>query len=341
LVNFNRAGVPLMELVTEPDIKTPEEAVNFAENLQAILRYLDVSSSDMEKGQMRIEVNISLSSSSELGTKVEIKNINSFRAVYEAIKYEIKRQTEILEKGGKIVQETRGWDDVRKITVSQRFKETEHDYRYFPEPDLPPFNVEEIFDLEKIRRSIPELPLEKKERFKNEYQLGEKVINILVQDKKMADYFEEAVSELKAKSKDADIKILANYLVNDILGILKERNESFENLKVLPEHLAHLVYLIYEGKISSRIAKDMLSQMIEKGEDPENLMLSQNIKLISNEEELKEIAQKVISQNEKAIEDYKKGKENALQFLVGKIMQETKGKANPEAVKEILKEILK
>lgn len=343
LVDFNRAGVPLMELVTEPDIKTAEEAVNFAESLQSILRYLDASDADMEKGQMRIEVNISLSSSTQnLGTKVEIKNINSFRAVYEAIEYEIERQTKILEKGEKIKQETRGWNDIKKITVSQRFKETADDYRYFPEPDLPPLKItdSDIFNLEELKKSIPELPSQKKERFKKEYLLPETTVNILVKEKEIADYFEKTVSELKEKDFSLDIKTLANYLTNDVLGILKQENVSFTEMKITPEHFAHLIYFIEKGILSSRMAKDILLLMFQTGEDPENILLSKNIKLISNESELEKVVEEAIKENEKSVLDYKKGKENALQFLVGQVMKKTKGNANPQLVKELLQKKL-
>jgi len=343
LVDFNRAGVPLMELVTFPDIKTAEEAVAFAKNLQQILRYLNASDADMEKGQMRIEVNISLAKDTdkELGTKVEVKNINSFKAVYDAIQYEIERQTKVLKEGKKVIQETRGWDDIKAITVSQRKKEEANDYRYFPEPDLPPLQIHQIFNLEEIKKEIPELPEEKRKRFKNEYQISNETIEILVQDKSLAEYFENAVSELYAKIKNANPQLLANYLTSDILGLLKSQNQKFQDLKIKPEHLAHLIFLLQEQKLNSRLAKDILIQIFETGEDPENIINKNNLEILSDEKALEEIANEIIKTNPKSVSDYKNGKQNAIQFLVGQIMAKTKGKANPNVVRTILEKKLK
>ena len=343
LVDFNRAGVPLMELVTFPDIKTAEEAVAFAKNLQQILRYLNASDADMEKGQMRIEVNISLAKDTdkELGTKVEVKNINSFKAVYDAIQYEIERQTKVLKEGKKVIQETRGWDDIKAITVSQRKKEEANDYRYFPEPDLPPLQIHQIFNLEEIKKEIPELPEEKRKRFKNEYQISNETIEILVQDKSLAEYFENAVSELYAKIKNANPQLLANYLTSDILGLLKSQSQKFQDLKIKPEHLAHLIFLLQEQKLNSRLAKDVLIQIFETGEDPENIINKNNLEILSDEKALEEIANEIIKTNPKSVSDYKNGKQNAIQFLVGQIMAKTKGKANPNVVRTILEKKLK
>jgi len=342
LVDFNRAGVPLMELVTTPDIKTAEEAVSFAKNLQQILRYLNASDADMEKGQMRIEANISLAKDTdkELGTKVEVKNINSFKAVYGAIQYEIERQTKILKDGGKVIQETRGWDDIKAITVSQRKKEEANDYRYFPEPDLPPLQIHQIFNLEEIKKEIPELPEEKRKRFKNEYQINNETIEILIQEKSLADYFENAVSELYAKTKNANPQLLANYLTSDVLGLLKSQNQKFQDLKIKPEHLAHLIFFLQEQKLNSRLAKDILIQIFETGEDPENIINKNNLEILSDEKVLEKIAEEVIENNPKSVSDYKNGKQNAIQFLVGRIMAETKGKADPAMVKTILEKKL-
>jgi aspartyl-tRNA(Asn)/glutamyl-tRNA(Gln) amidotransferase subunit B len=343
LVDFNRAGVPLMELVTFPDIKTAEEAVAFAKNLQQILRYLNASDADMEKGQMRIEVNISLAKDTdkELGTKVEVKNINSFKAVYDAIQYEIERQIKVLKEGKKVIQETRGWDDIKAITVSQRKKEEANDYRYFPEPDLPPLQIHQIFNLGEIKKEIPELPEEKRKRFKNEYQISNETIEILVQDKSLAEYFENAVSELYAKIKNANPQLLANYLTSDILGLLKSQNQKFQDLKIKPEHLAHLIFLLQEQKLNSRLAKDILIQIFETGEDPENIINKNNLEILSDEKALEEIANEIIKTNPKSVSDYKNGKQNAIQFLVGQVMAKTKGKANPNVVRTILEKKLK
>jgi len=340
LVDFNRAGVPLLELVTEPDIKNAKEAVDFAKSLHAILRYLDVSDADMEQGQMRIEANVSLAADGKLGTKVELKNINSFKAVYEAINYELQRQEQVLSEGGKLIQETRGWNDAKKITESQRTKESAHDYRYFPEPDLPPFDLSS-FDLNSIKQSIPELPQIKKARFIKEFHLPENIVEVLVEDKRGADYFEQAVSELKTFGpKRLPVELLANYLTSDLRGLMAERKISWPDLKVKPEHFAHLVYLIDSGKLSSRLAKNLLVKMTETGEDPENLMKREGMALISDETKLEELAKAVISANPKAVADYKAGKGNAVQFLVGQIMAKTKGQADPKLAAEVIIRLL-
>jgi aspartyl-tRNA(Asn)/glutamyl-tRNA(Gln) amidotransferase subunit B len=335
LVDFNRAGIPLMELVTEPDIKTGEQAAVFAKELQLILRYLKISDADMEKGQMRIEVNISLSQNDKLGTKVEIKNLNSFRTIQEAIDYEIKRQTEILEAGEKIIQETRGWDDVKKITVSQRIKEESHDYRYFPEPDLPPLDLEK-FNLKELKNSLPELPAEKRERFKKEYVLAPAQAGILINDIEIADYFEEAVKELKS----SEYQILFNYLTSDIFGLMSEKGINIKDLKVKPKQLAELMSLIIENKISSRVAKDVLKVMFETGTNPSNIIENKGLGQVTDKSEIEEIIKEVITKNPKPVEDYKKGKENALQFLVGQVMATIRGRINPETAQKLLKESL-
>ncbi len=342
LVDFNRAGVPLMELVTEPDIKNAEEAVSFAKGLQEILRYLGASDADMEKGQMRIEANVSIApeKAGKLGTKVEVKNINSFKAVHDAIRFEIERQTKILDDGGKIVQETRGWDDAKNATVSQRAKEEANDYRYFPEPDLPPLDLS-IFDLTKIRDELPELPDAKRYRFVEEYALNKDLIETLVSEKELADYFEEAASELKELKPKPDYQLLANYLTSDLKGLMNAKGVPLEKVKIPAEHLAHLSVLIQDGKLTSRLAKDILSKMFETGEDPENLMKNEGIEAINDEGELQRIIEEVISKNEKSVVDYRKGKQNALQFLVGQVMARTKGKAEPNATRKILEKKLK
>ena len=341
LVDFNRAGLPLMELVTEPDIHNAEEAVSFARGLQEILRYLGASDADMEKGQMRIEANISIApeGAGKLGTKVEVKNINSFKAVHDAIEFEIERQSKLLDEGKKVVQETRGWDDMRNVTVSQRIKEEANDYRYFPEPDLPPMNLlsgPDTFDLKKIKSEIPELPDEKRNRFGVEYGLGKDIVETLVAEKELADWFEEAASELKEKTEKSDIQLLANYLTSDLKGLMKTRSVSIDEIKIKPEHLAHLVFLIQNGKLTSRLAKDMLAKMFETGDDPESLAKSEGMETLSDEGELQKIVGEVIAKNEKSVADYKKGKQNALQFLVGQVMAKTKGKAEPGLTRKLL-----
>lgn len=350
LVDFNRAGVPLVELVTEPAMHSAEEAVAMAKELQMILRYLDVSLANMEKGEMRFDANVSIAKDNSLGAKVEIKNLNSFRALNDAIVYEIKRQAEILEKGERIEQETRGWDDVKGVTVSQRSKEAAHDYRYMPEPDLPPLKITER-ELEEIRISIPELPADKRKRLINEYGLTETQVEVLVGDRNLAEYFEQALSEIKVEDKTPHIGLLFNYLTTDLRGLLG--GEEFpargrpalgwnrENLKITPEDFAELVELIESGKISSRVAKDVLKKMFETGIDPNSIVGESGLHQISGEEEIKKFVEEAIASNPKAVEDYKKGKENAAQFIVGQVMGKTKGRANPEVIKRILADLLK
>jgi aspartyl-tRNA(Asn)/glutamyl-tRNA(Gln) amidotransferase subunit B len=345
LVDFNRAGIPLMELVTEPDIESPKEARKFAEELQLILRYLDVSDADMEKGEMRVEANISVSEKRDtLGTKVEIKNLNSFKAVEKALEYEIERQKKILESGKKVAQETRGWDPAREITFPQREKEEAQDYRYFPEPDLPPLEISEEI-IEKIRAEIPELPQQKRERLKREYGLDEKAIEIFVKDKDFGEYFEKVVSEfdpnLPREKLSRLIKLATNYLTTDLLGLLKGASVKGEDFLITPENFAEFITLIEEGKISSKIAKIVLEEMFKTGADPSHIVEEKGLILITDKEEIEKIAHQVISENQKAVLDFKKGKETALQFLIGQVMAKTKGKANPKLAREILLKILK
>jgi len=347
LVDFNRAGIPLMELVTEPDLRSAKEARRFAEELHLILRYLNVSDADMEKGEMRCEVNVSIrpnKNSGELGVKVEIKNLNSFRAVERAINYEIERQTKILKLGEKVIQETRGWDDIRGVTVSQREKEYAQDYRYFPEPDLPPLHFEEE-EIERIRAEIPELPQQKRERFKREYNLDEKSIEVFVRNKDLGEYFEKIISELPPRiSKEKLqklIKLATNYLITDLQGLLKGASASGEDFLITPENFAQFITLIADGKISSKIAKIVLEEMFKTGADPSHIIEEKGLSLITDEKEVEKIVQKIISENQKAVEDFKKGKETALQFLIGQVMAKTKGKANPEIAKNTLTRILK
>jgi len=356
LVDFNRAGIPLLELVTEPDISSSKEAREFVKELQLILRYLDVSGADMEKGQMRAEVNISLAekNSQELGTKVEIKNLNSLRSVEKAIEYEIERQKEVLEAGEKVVQETRGWHDKKEITFSQREKEESHDYRYFPEPDLPPLALEEDF-VEEIRVSLPELPYQKRERFKKEYYLEGKDAEVYITNRELGEYFENVVSELRNWLKEKElkeaikeeefktiIKLASNYISTNLQALLKEKGVSMksETFSITPENFAEFLMMIYKKEITSRVAKTLLKEMFERGGDPSQIIEEKGLKQITNEKEIEEAAKIVIEKNQKAVEDYKNGKEGALQFLIGQLMAQTKGKANPEMAKDLIKKLL-
>ncbi len=373
LVDFNRGGVPLMELVSEPDMHSAKEAVAFAKELQLILRYLGVSDADLEHGQMRADANISLSeirgidadsnaeqrgnfsvnprldqrkSASILGTKVEVKNLNSFRAIEEAINHEIKRQGEILDSVEKVKQETRGWDEIKKKTVSQRSKEEAFDYRYFPDPDLPPLD-QSAFDVKGLELAIPELPGQKRKRFKEQFQLTDDQVNYLVEDRSEAKFFEEAVSEWEAdtkveseKSKVERVQLLFNYLNSDLKGLMKEREISFSDLKINPENFADLMDMISKNEISSRTAKDLLARMADLGIDPRDIVKQEGLGQVSGEGDLLETVRAILRDNPKAVEDYKKGKGNALQFLVGKAMAAMKGRGNPGVLQELFKKEL-
>jgi len=348
LIDFNRAGRPLMELVTEPDIASGEEARKFCEELRLIFRYLDVSEANMEKGQMRCEVNISLGlDKKKLGVKVEIKNLNSFRAVERSINYEIERQANLLDSGEKVIQETRGWDEGKQITFSQRVKEEAQDYRYFPEPDLPLLNnMSEISA--KVSSEIPELPQVKRERFLYEYKLPQADIDTLINNKNLSDYFEQVISELKTwlkikniENKQTLVRLTANYLLTELQKLLIISNSDMKNCKISPENFAEFITLIEQKEISSSAAQTVLKEMFETGADPSNIINDKDLKQVSDEDALSKIIKQVINDNQKPVEDYKKGKENALQFLVGKVMAVSKGQANPEIVRELLTKKLK
>jgi aspartyl-tRNA(Asn)/glutamyl-tRNA(Gln) amidotransferase subunit B len=361
LVDFNRAGVPLMELVTEPDIESGEEARIFCQKLQQICRYLNISDADMEKGMMRCEVNISLYKKGEdrlSGTKVEVKNINSFKFVEKAISFEIERQTEAMEAGKKIVQETRGYDSNRGTTVSQRVKESAHDYRYFPEPDIPPLKFTKDY-IEDLKRQLPELPEAKAKRIGHEYKLPAHDVEIIISDKDLADYFEEVVSELKEKISckefsaeggstsggDFDgqktIKLAANYIITELRKHLAEHNHSIADIEITPENYAELICFVASGKINSSAAQTVLAEMYKTGGDPSQIIESKNLAQVSDEGELENIVEKIISDNQQSVDDYRAGKENALKFLMGQVMSATKGKANPQIIQELLKKKLK
>ncbi len=347
LVNLNRAGVPLMELVTEPDITSGRQARLFAEELQMILRYLDVSDADMEKGQMRVEVNISISKDKKLGTKVEIKNLNSFRVVEKAVDFEINRQKEILESGEKVVQETRGWHDKKEITFSQREKEDAHDYRYFPEPDLQTMHFSEDF-INGIKSTIPELPEQRRERFKKEYGLDESSVEVFASNKELGGYYEKVLSEFeewtfkeeKGQAHKKAAKLVANYLITDIKGLLLGKEFVEADFKITAENFAEFIKMIYENEISSKVAKMVLTEMFDNGGDPSQIVDDNNWGQMSDSGELEKIIKQIIEKNPKAIQDYKSGKQNAIQFLSGQVMAATRGTAHPEKVKELLKKLL-
>ncbi|MEK7452671.1 MAG: Asp-tRNA(Asn)/Glu-tRNA(Gln) amidotransferase subunit GatB [Patescibacteria group bacterium] len=362
LVDFNRASTPLMELVTDPDISSGDEAKDFCGELQKIFQYLDISDANMEKGQMRCEVNISLrkKGTKEYGTKVEIKNLNSFRAVKDAVDFEEKRQAILLEKGEKVIQETRGWDENKKITFSQRLKESAHDYRYFPEPDMPAIELGvrggipsiNTVDVDALKASLPELPREKLERFKSVFGISEKDANVLIDDKHTSFFFENVVSELEYLLKEGDdevysdkiksiIQLAVNYMNTDLKKILKEKNINISDIKMSEEDFSELILMIFEKKIASSVAKVVLAEMVESGADPDHIVEERALSQLNNPDEISEFAKKVIEENKKPVEDYKSGNKNSLQFLLGQVIAKTKGKANPVITKEVLEELLK
>jgi len=334
LVDYNRAGLPLMELVTEPVIHSAKEASEFARMLQMLLRYLGAGDANMEKGEMRVEANISISDSDTLGTKVEVKNLNSFKIVEKAIDFEIERMAALMEagRGDEIVQETRGWDESTARTFSQRKKETSDDYRYFPEPDLPKMNLHEVFDLEALRASLPELPWEKKERLMSSFDINEEAAGIFLTDQELGVFF-DAVAE--GKEKDF-VKLAANYITSDIVALRKEGKQT-----PAPDAFSKLITMLLAGDISSRGAKDILAIMATEGGDPEQIADEKGLKQQSDAGALEALVQQIIADNQKAFEEYKAGKEASLQFLIGQGMRLSKGAANPQMLKELFEKALK
>ncbi|MCK4261263.1 MAG: Asp-tRNA(Asn)/Glu-tRNA(Gln) amidotransferase subunit GatB [Halanaerobiales bacterium] len=335
LVDLNRAGVPLIEIVTEPDIESPDKARAYLITLKSILKYLSVSDCNMEEGSLRADANVSImpKGSKVLGTKTELKNMNSFRAIERALKYEIERQTEVIQNGGKVIQETRTWDEKTGKTVSMRSKEDAHDYRYFPEPDLAPIELAEDW-VDEIRKTIGELPREKKHRFIDEYGLPKYDANILTMDKALANFFEEAVKEYH------DSKVVSNWVIGDFLRLVKEEDMDYKDLKMTGLLLSEMLKMIENGKISGKIAKTVFEEMFKTGKDPKVIVEEKSLIQISDESALEGIIEKVLDINPQAIEDYKAGKERAIKYLMGQVMKESRGKANPGMVSEMLMEKL-
>lgn len=351
LVDLNRAGTPLMEMVTEPDLRSPKEARIFMQDLRSILRYLGISDANMEQGNLRCDANVSLRpfGQKEYGTKVEIKNISSFKMVEKALEYEVERQTEMFENGEKIVQETRGWNDAKGKTISQRSKEEANDYRYFPEPDLPPIMPysDGQIDLDKIKTMLPELPKEKRARFVAEYGIAENDAETITSDVELAKYFEKAIESLSDKAfENTEVlktvaRKISNWIIVELLGRMNKFSVQLSDAKVQPLHIATLVTMIEEGKISGKVAKDVFDIMFELGDDPEKIVAEKGLGQVSDTGELEKIIDDVIANNQKSIDDYKAGKQQAFGFLVGQVMTRTKGQANPKLVNEILREKLK
>jgi aspartyl-tRNA(Asn)/glutamyl-tRNA(Gln) amidotransferase subunit B len=345
LVDVNRAGVPLMEIVSEPDIRSPEEARQYLMKLRQILRYIGVSEANMEEGSFRCDANISLrpAGTTELGPKVEVKNMNSFRAVFRALSFEVERQRDVLAVGGTPVQETRGWVEERGETVSQRTKEYAHDYRYFPEPDLPPLRLERDY-VEKLRASLPELPDAKGRRFIDQYGLSEYEAHLLTETRARADFFEACLSSSPGADAEAlkqRAKAVSNWMLGDFARLLNQAGIDVDESKVEPRHLCDMIALIERGALSGKSAKAVFEEMFKTGKAPAEVVRELGLTQISGEEEIAAVVDKVLAANPKAVEDYRSGKAEAAKFLIGQIMRETRGRANPGVVTELLREKLK
>lgn len=334
LIDFNRAGVPLMELVTEPVIHSAEEASAFAKELQLLLRTLGVSDANLEKGEMRIEANISVSETDAFGTKVEVKNLNSFRSVERAIAYEIDRQVKALTNGGSVVQETRGWDENKQETFSQRIKEGAADYRYFPEPDLPKLKLSEVPELnpEVLRESLPELPWERRARYQ-ELGLKEEDVVYFVSTLVRSAFLDKVVEILNDEEK---ILRAVNYLTSDVVGYHKEHPEVEEYVNLTPEEFSEVIIMTFSGELSSRGAKDVIAILLKDGGAARSIAEERGLFQVQDASALIEVVKEIISENPEVVAEYKNGKEAALQFLVGQGMKKTKGAANPNLLKDTL-----
>ena len=336
LVDFNRAGTPLLEIVSEPDIHSPEEAYQYLTDLKLALQYLDVSDCDMEKGSLRCDANISLRpiGESKLGTKTELKNMNSFKAVKAALEYEIRRQTKLLGDGERIIQETRLWDEKQQETFSMRSKEEAHDYRYFPEPDLPPFAFSQA-EIDELRKTLPELPRVRLKRFIEGFGISQKDAAVIISDRELANYFEKCLSLWNEPKK------ITNWLMGPVFYEMNTKNASITSLGLSPERLIKLISRVEDATISNLTAKDILTEMLRSHKDPDEIIKEKNLAQVSASDELKSIIEEVIAKNKKSVEDYISGKENALMFLVGQVMRASGGKANPKVAKDLIAERLK
>jgi aspartyl-tRNA(Asn)/glutamyl-tRNA(Gln) amidotransferase subunit B len=340
LVDFNRAGLPLIEIVTEPDIYTPEEARQYLIKLQTILRYLDVSTADMEKGAMRCEPNVSIrpAGAAELGTKVEVKNLNSFRSVKLALDYELARQARALDAGEPVRQVTMGWDERHGRTVEQRSKETSEDYRYFPEPDLPPLRISRTW-VDRLRTALPELPDSRRDRFVADYGLARSEASVLAADRKVAEYFEVAVAA--GQKTDLSPKALSNWILGELFRLLGAEGLEIGEARIRPEALAELVALIETGNITANTGKAVLGEMFETGRPPAEIVKERGLDQISDQEALARIVDEILAANPDQVARYREGKETLLQWFVGQVMRATRGKANPQVVMPLLQERLK
>jgi len=345
LIDYNRAGVPLMELVTETHtFPSAEEAglsaSKFAKEFQLLLQYLGVSEANMEKGEMRVEANISTTDDEKkFGTKVEVKNLNSFKSAERAINFEVKRMVALLEegKGADIVQETRGWDEMKNKTFSQRSKENSADYRYFPDPDIPKFKLHEVFDLEEMKKTLPELPWQKRKRYKEQFGIKDEDVESFVNDFTLSGFFEDVITDLGTDKELA--KTASNYITSDLVGQMKKKGDVFKYPHSY--HFAELIKMVSDCTINSRAAKDILEILADEDDSPKEIAEKKGMIQKTDENEVRAIVQGVIDLSPKIVTDYKGGKENALMSLVGQVMKETKGSANPVIVKKLLVELLK
>ncbi|MEM7344068.1 MAG: Asp-tRNA(Asn)/Glu-tRNA(Gln) amidotransferase subunit GatB [Chloroflexota bacterium] len=340
LVDLNRAGVPLLEIVTEADINSAAEAYAYVSHLRQVVRYLGVSTGDMEKGAMRCEVNLSLMDveTGQWGTKVEVKNLNSFRSMRNAIDYEIERQTQVLNEGGEIQQVTMGWDENRGVTVMQRVKEGDTGYRYFPEPDLPPLDLDSAW-VEELKADLPELPEAKLHRYSESFGLTYKEALVLVEDRAIADYYDQVVTA-SADTTEVTPKLISNWISGELFRLLGEHEVDITNIKIDPADFVALIGLVKSKAINQNAAKKTLGVMFETGKSPKNIVKDLGLQQISDSGELVEIAQQVLADNPDAVEQFKAGKETILNFLVGQIMRATRGKANPKMAEQVLREQL-
>jgi len=335
LIDVNRAGTPLMEIVSEPDIRSPEEARQYLIKLRSILQYLGVSTGNMEEGSFRCDANISIRpvNSSEFMPKVEVKNMNSFRAVYRAMEYEAKRQRKLAEEGKRPVQETRGWVEEEGRTVSQRSKEYAHDYRYFPEPDLPPLSIDRAW-IENVRARLPELPEARKDRFMSQYGLPLYDANLLTESKAMADYYERCLKV--GEPSPAKAKAVSNWLLGEFTRLLNATNTGIQDAKVSPEELCHLIDLVQKGEISGTSAKTVFEEMFKTGRKADEIIKQQGLSQITDSREIETAIEQVIATNPQPVADYKSGKTQAIKFLVGQVMKLTRGRANAALAQELL-----
>jgi len=336
-IDLNRAGTPLIEIVSEPDMTSADEAVEYLRTIHTLVKYLDICDGNMQEGSFRCDANISLKKSTDtkLGIRAEIKNINSFKFVEQAINYEIERQSEILDSGGEVVQETRLYDPAKNQTRSMRSKEEANDYRYFPDPDLLPVYIDDQ-DIKSIKSTMPELPEEKRIRFMRDYSLSEYDTSVLISDKNLSSYFESVI-----KSKKLEPKNVANWILTDLLGLANKNRTAINELPITPDRLEQLLIFVHDGIISNKQGKAVLEKMWDTSKTPKEIIDSEGISQESNEDEINKLVDKVLENHYKSVEEYMKGKDKLFGFFIGEVMKESKGKANPKIVNKILRERLK